>query len=131
MKILLTIILSILPLISTADPLERFSTENIVKAVALKDKLVGTQWVYKWRGREYIFVFDTNGSISKLNSWSTVKWVVTGSNEVVLEGTTDRMILLFNSQATKFTSIDYNPLTGAMAGAGLSLSTDITLASTG
>ncbi|RYY74305.1 MAG: hypothetical protein EOO52_15750 [Gammaproteobacteria bacterium] len=108
MKFLLALFLGFLSVVVFADPLKRFNQENIVEAVALKDKLVGTAWVYKWRGREYTFVFEADGSISKLSSWSMVKWVVISKNEVVLEGINDRMVLLFNTGATRFTTMDWN-----------------------
>lgn len=108
MKIFTILMLLFMPSLGYSDPLARFMPETVVGSVALKNKLVGTTWVYKWRGREYLFSFAADGSISKLKSWSMVTWVVTAPNEVVLEGISDRMVLLFNEQATGFTSIDWD-----------------------
>ena len=98
----------LMPLVSVSDPLDRFIPENVAGAARLKDQLVGSIWSYKWRGREYEFSFESDGSISKLKSWSMVSWVVTAPNEVVLEGVSDRMVLLFNDHATKFQTIDWD-----------------------
>ena len=108
MKILIVLVLLFMPSLGFSDPLARFTPETVAGSVALKNKLVGTTWVYKWRGREYLFSFAADGSVSKLKSWSMVNWVVTAPNEVVLEGVSDRMVLLFNDQATGFTSIDWD-----------------------
>ena len=97
-----------LSLIGFADPLERFTPESMGGSVALKDKLVGTTWIYKWRGREYNFGFNPDGTISKLQSWSMVRWVVIAPNEVALIGSSDRMVLLFNQQTTAFNTMDWD-----------------------
>ena len=78
MKILTILMLLFMPLLGHSDPLARFMPETVVGSVALKNKLVGTTWV------------------------------VTAPNEVVLEGVSDRMVLLFNDQTTGFTSIDWD-----------------------
>jgi hypothetical protein len=96
-----------------AYPLDRYNPESIVEAVALKDRLVDTQWTYTWRGNEYVFGFNSDGSISKLKSWGGVKWVIVGKNEVLLEGATDRMILLFNPLTTTFTTVDWDGTKGS------------------
>lgn len=108
MKTLTILILLLLSSMVFANPLERFTPETIVGSVALKDKLVGTIWVYKWRDREYRFGFNSDGTISELKSWSMVKWVVIAPNEVELVGTSNRMVLIFNHKITAFNTIDWD-----------------------
>lgn len=108
MKTLIIVILMLLSSLSFSNPLERFTPETIVESVALKDKLVGTTWIYKWRDREYRFGFNSDGTISKLKSWSMVRWVVIAPNEVELVGASNRMVLIFNNQITTFSTLDWD-----------------------
>ena len=107
MKIII-FIFCFIPSLVLANPLDRFLPDNVAGSVRFKDKLVGTTWSYSWRGNEYVFGFESDGSISKLKSWSTVTWVITAPNEVVLEGISDRMVLLFDSTGTTFKTIDWD-----------------------
>jgi len=96
MRIYLILMAFIFSKFCNADPLERFEPKSVAKAVALASELGNSRWSYSWRGKEYEFVFEEDGSISNLTSWKDVRWVVVSENEVVLEGYTDRMHLFFN-----------------------------------
>jgi len=80
-----------------------------VDAVEFKTKITETTWAYKWRGREYIFSFSSNGNISKLQSWEGVRWLVKQRNEVVLESNNNNtMYLYFNELGTSFKAVDWD-----------------------
>ncbi|GAB2935125.1 hypothetical protein [Rheinheimera gaetbuli] len=93
---------------SYSDPLERFTHENIASAKALAKKLSNAEWIYSWRGRDYQFRFNDNGSIGMLESWKNVNWYVTGKREVVLEADGSKMLLNFNSSVSVFFTRDWN-----------------------
>lgn len=110
MKIIKHIILSLAVLsgIVHANPKERFETESIVEAIAFADRLSGSKWIYHWKENEYEFRFNENGSIGVLGSWSNVKWVVSGPEDVILEGGGHKMLLHFNKQKNAFYSRDWD-----------------------
>ena len=82
--------------------------EKVVDAVAFKTKIVGTTWSYQWRSREYIFSFHPDGSIEKLDSWSSVSWSINQPLEVILDAGSSKMYLFFNSEATSFRTVDWD-----------------------
>ncbi|WP_445359857.1 hypothetical protein ACJJIL_12615 [Microbulbifer sp. EKSA005] len=102
---------------SNADPLERYDPQSVAKAVTLASRLSSSEWNYTWRGRNYKFVLEEDGSISKLKSWKDVRWVVVGANEIVLEGYTDRMHLFFDKNIKNFKTFDWDgtKATGTLA----------------
>lgn len=108
MKKYLTFFIFVISSLAKADPLERYDPQAVAQAVTLASKLGNSEWSYSWKGRDYKFVFEEDGSISKLKSWKDVRWVVVGSNEVVLEGLTDRMHLFFDKRISKFTTFDWD-----------------------
>lgn len=108
MRIYLILMAFIFSHFCSANPLERFEPKSVAKAVTLASKLGNSEWNYRWRGKDYGFVFEEDGSISKLKSWKNVRWVVVGENEVVLEGHADRMYLFFDANISEFTTFDWD-----------------------
>jgi len=90
------------------EPLERFTPSNIKEAKKLEASLSGSEWVYSWRGREYNFQFNENGTIGILETWDGVRWYVSGKNDVVLVGEDNKMLLSFNVDFSNFDTRDWD-----------------------
>jgi hypothetical protein len=75
---------------------------------SFESNISGSTWSYEWRGRNYIFTFESDGTISKLSSWSSVSWNVTGTNEITLEAHSSKMYLFFNDDLTEFVTLDWD-----------------------
>jgi len=108
MRFILIFLILLISASNNADPLERYAPQNITKAVALATKLSNTEWNYKWKGHSYRFFLNADGTISKLESWKDVHWVVIGANEIILEGYTDKMHLIFDRNIKTFASVDWD-----------------------
>ena len=85
---------------------DKFDRE--VARVAFKSKIAGSTWSYNWREREYIFSFSEDGSITKLQSWSSVAWIAREEDLVVLESGRQKMYLHFNKQGNAFKTVDWD-----------------------
>jgi len=61
-----TLLLSCSILISCAGiergPLERFQQPNVESAKILEQSLSDSEWLYSWRGNQYNFRFNSDGS---------------------------------------------------------------------
>jgi hypothetical protein len=93
---------------ANANPKERFQPEEVVKAIALADRLSDTEWIYSWRDHEYIFRFNPDGSIGRLESWRNVSWSVAGPEDVILDAGSNKMLLRFNNAKTTFYTVDWD-----------------------
>jgi len=93
---------------ASADPKDRFKPKEIEKAIALADRLSGTEWIYVWRNHEYVFRFNPDGSIGRLESWRNVRWSVAGREDVILDAGASKMLLRFNDASTTFYTIDWD-----------------------
>jgi len=89
-------------------PFEKNGSENTELAKKLAINLNGSEWIYTWRGRDFNFQFNENGTIGILESWNDVQWFASGENDVVLEGGNSKMLLSFNSDASAFNTIDWD-----------------------
>jgi len=92
---------------------KRDEFDKEVDRVAFSSKIAGTTWLYSWRGREYTFSFEPDGSISKLQSWSEVNWEVNQKNEVILMATNQRMYLYFDNEMGNFKTVDWDGQTAS------------------
>jgi hypothetical protein len=95
-------------IISNAFGEQSNNYDKVVDTVAFKSKIIGTTWSYQWRNREYIFSFNPDGSIAKLDSWSKVSWSINQPSEVILDAGVNKMYLFFNSEATSFKTVDWD-----------------------
>ncbi|MFT5594832.1 MAG: hypothetical protein ACI8SR_003232 [Oceanicoccus sp.] len=105
-SLILTIILTLFCHQSHSE--ERDDFDRAVDAVEFKTKISGTTWYYQWEGKNFIFAFEPDGSISKLESWAGVTWQATQKNEVKLTAKNGNMFLHFNDAANTFTTVDWN-----------------------
>lgn len=94
--------------LSVANEKERDKYDKEVDRVAFSTQIAGTTWLYFWRGREFTFSFEPNGSISNLQSWSNVKWKVEQKDEVILIAQNQKMYLHFDNQVKRFTTVDWD-----------------------
>lgn len=109
MKFLLSVItLLLISTVTIADNNERDKYDREVDRVAFASKISGTTWLYSWRDREYTFAFEPNGDISKLESWSKVKWYTNQKDEVVLEAPNNKMYLYFDTKVRNFKTVDWD-----------------------
>lgn len=90
---------------------DKFDIE--VERVAFKSKIAGTTWSYSWRGRDYIFSFAHDGSIAKLDSWSSVVWLAKEKNQIVLRAGSQKMYLHFNETGNTFKTVDWDGQTAS------------------
>ena len=86
----------------------KIKPENVVEAIPLADKLAGSVWLYSWNGNDYKFRFNEDGTIGILESWKNINWSVSGGTDVILEGKSSKMLLLFNSDKTTFHTRDWD-----------------------
>ncbi|WP_125564799.1 hypothetical protein [Pseudoalteromonas rubra] len=93
-----------------SNPKVRYEPESFVEAIAFADKLSGTTWLYHWRGQDYKFRFNENGTIGILEGWRNITWVVAGKEDVILEAKTGKMLLRFNDSKTTFYTRDWDGL---------------------
>lgn len=107
-NIILTILLvfNFSSALASLDDRDKYDKE--VERVVFLSKIAGTTWLYSWRGREYTFTFGPDGKISKLQSWSKVKWKINQKNEVILIASNQRMHLYFDSEVRNFTTVDWD-----------------------
>lgn len=85
---------------------DRFDKE--VERASFKSEIAGSTWSYTWRGGDYVFSFAKDGGISKLESWSSVVWMATEKNLVVLKSGNQKMYLHFNESGNSFKTVDWD-----------------------